>query len=84
MHCRSLLQIPSFARRFRLRAESLTRCATRPRRQVARRAVIGHHCPTTTTLSRRFEVVDNALDGYEAPNGRQSNRVRVSLAHLNP
>jgi hypothetical protein len=84
IHRRFVPQVPSFAHRFRGRAESLTRCATRPRRQVARRAVIGHHCPTTTTLSRRFEVVDDALDGYDAPDRRQSNRVRVSLAHLNP
>ena len=83
-HRRLVPQVPSFAHRFRGRAESLTRCSTRPRRQVARRAVIRHHCRTTTTLSRRFEVVDGVLDGYDAPDRRQSNRVRVSLAHLNP
>ena len=70
IHRRCPPQVPSLVRRFRGRDESLTRCATRPRRQVARRAVIGHHSPTTTTLSRRFEVVDNAPDGYGALAGQ--------------
>jgi len=44
-------------------------------------AVIGHHCPTTTTLSRRFEVVDDTFNGYGALAGQYGNRVKVRFAN---
>ena len=32
----------------------------------ARMAVIGHHCPTTTTLSSRLKLFDDTPNGYGA------------------